>query len=68
MTRRICRLWVGFERWNVAKGLVLPSYKQGNNKWGSIHMDCFGKFTFSRRKKLRENATTNGLLSRQIQK
>ena len=31
-------------------------------------MDCFGKFTFSRRKKLRENVMTNGLLSQQIQK
>ncbi len=28
-------------------------------------MDCFGLFTFDRRKNLRENASTNGLLSEQ---
>ena len=41
------------------------SIGQGNDKCGSVRMDCFGLFTFDRRKKLCGNASTNGLLSEQ---
>ena len=64
MTRRVCRLQVDFEQKIVTKK-ARSSIGQDNDKWGSIRMDCFGLFTFDRRKKLRENASTNGLLSEQ---
>ncbi len=64
MTRRVCRLQVDFEQKIVTKKAQSPM-GQGNYKWGSIRMDCFGLFTFDRRKKLHENASTNGLLSEQ---
>jgi len=64
MTRRVCWLQVDFEQKIVTKKARL-SIGHGNDKWGSIRMDCFGFFTFDRQKKLCANASTNGLLSEQ---
>jgi hypothetical protein len=47
MTQRDCRLQVDFEQ-----KISRSSIGQGNDKCGSVRMDCFGLFTFDRRKKI----------------